>query len=74
MSERGINALKYANVPGLVESVMAETIPMYGRMIHGVDDGGFTEESQNYDIHGRVRGPVLDLRSSLNHLTFLAAY
>lgn len=54
MSERGINSLKLANVPGLVESIMAETIPMHGRMIHGIDNGTFTEESQNYDVHGRV--------------------
>lgn len=58
MSERGINGLKHANVPGLVEAVIAETIPMHGRMIHGVDDGDFTEESQNYDIHGRVRAEL----------------
>ena len=55
MSERGINALKYANVPGLIDAIMEETIPMHGRMIHGVSQGSFTEESQNYDIHGRVR-------------------
>lgn len=54
MSERGINALRNAKVPGLLESIMAETIPMHGRMIHAEDNGDFTEESQQYDIHGRV--------------------
>ncbi|KAL1297866.1 hypothetical protein AAFC00_006389 [Neodothiora populina] len=58
MSERGINALKHANIPGLVDSIMTETIPMHGRMIHGVDNGSFTEESQNYDIHGRFISAV----------------
>lgn len=58
MSERGIHALKHANVTNLVENIMAETIPMHGRMIHGVDNNGFTEESQNYDIHGRYISAV----------------
>ncbi len=35
---------------------MAATIPMRGRMIHGRRPGGeLFEESQDYDIHGRVR-------------------
>lgn len=54
MSERGINALEHADIPGLVPAIMAETIPMHGRMIHGQDGDNFTEESQDYDIHGRV--------------------
>lgn len=38
----------------LVDSILAETIPMYGRMIHGQDSvGSLTEEAQAYDIHGR---------------------
>lgn len=37
---------------------MAETIPMHGRMIHGLDQGDFTEESQEYDAHGRYLGAV----------------
>lgn len=63
MSERGINSLKRANVPGLVESIMAETIPMHGRMIHGVKQGELYEESQSYDINGQVS--VLSNRHSL---------
>jgi hypothetical protein len=27
---------------------------MHGRMIHGAKQGEIYEESQNYDIHGRV--------------------
>lgn len=47
--------MKSSNRPGLLEDVMAETIPMRGRMIHGKDSkGNLTEEPQDYDIHGRV--------------------
>lgn len=55
LSERGIHAMKAANRPDLIESVMAETIPMRGRMIHGKRvSGELYEEGQDYDIHGRV--------------------
>lgn len=37
----------------LLEQVLAETIPMYGRMIHS-GKVGEPGESQNYDVHGRV--------------------
>ena len=47
--------MKAANRPDLIESVMAETIPMRGRMIHGKRvSGELYEEGQDYDIHGRV--------------------
>lgn len=47
--------MRRANCPGLLDAVLAETIPMHGRMIHGVDaKGAIYEESQEYDIHGRV--------------------
>ncbi|THY29040.1 kynurenine 3-monooxygenase [Aureobasidium pullulans] len=54
LSERGVNSLREANVPGLIEAVLEETIPMHGRMIHGEKQGELYEESQNYDIHGRA--------------------
>lgn len=55
LSERGINALRYSASPKLLEAILAETIPMYGRMIHSQDvDGTLTEASQQYDIHGRA--------------------
>jgi hypothetical protein len=55
LSERGIHAMKATTRPDLIESVMAETIPMRGRMIHGKRvSGGLYEEGQDYDIHGRV--------------------
>lgn len=54
LSERGINAMSLAGRDGLLESVLAETIPMHARMIHGRKKGGETcQESQAYDAHGR---------------------
>ncbi|KAF4549710.1 Kynurenine 3-monooxygenase-like protein [Elsinoe fawcettii] len=53
LSERGINAMRHSGQPGLLDSILAETIPMHGRMIHGESLGKFTDESQIYDIHGR---------------------
>jgi kynurenine 3-monooxygenase len=58
LSERGINSMRMANRPLLVESVLKRTIPMHGRMIHGEKDGKLYEQSQAYDIHGRVRSPM----------------
>ena len=55
LSERGINSMRMTNRPLLVESVLKQTIPMYGRMIHGEQDGKLYEQPQAYDIHGRVR-------------------
>jgi kynurenine 3-monooxygenase len=56
LSERGINAMRHAGQPKLIEHVMGATIPMRGRMIHGKRvNGDFYEESQDYDAHGRVR-------------------
>ncbi|GAM89398.1 hypothetical protein ANO11243_074360 [Dothideomycetidae sp. 11243] len=53
LSERGINAMRHANRPGLLESILDETIPMHGRMIHTEQGGELVEESQLYDAHGR---------------------
>ena len=55
LSERGINSMKLADAKNLLQDVLAETIPMHGRMIHGRRQNGelFTE-SQQYDAHGRV--------------------
>lgn len=54
LSERGINAMRHSGRPGLLDSIMAETIPMHGRMIHGEQFGKLFEDSQQYDIYGRV--------------------
>ncbi|KAI9841191.1 MAG: kynurenine 3-monooxygenase, mitochondrial precursor [Thelocarpon superellum] len=54
LSERGINSLRQAQCPDLLDNVLAETIPMHGRMIHGRDAKGKPyEQSQKYDAHGR---------------------
>lgn len=65
LSERGVNALRQSGSPDLLKSILDETIPMYGRMIHGQDKtGGLTETSQSYDVHGRAIQAVD--RGSLN--------
>ena len=53
LSERGINSIKHAGVEGLLSGIMADTIPMYGRMIHGKKNGQLFSKSQTYDVHGR---------------------
>ena len=54
LSERGINALRHSQYPGLVDGVLSETVPMYGRMIHARSPGGaITRAAQAYDVHGR---------------------
>lgn len=48
--------MRYTQCEGLIDAVLAETIPMHGRMIHGRRKGGeLYEESQEYDVHHRVR-------------------
>lgn len=61
LSVRGITAMQNAepNTPEgerkLLDHVLAATIPMRGRMIHGRKaNGELYEESQDYDVHGRV--------------------
>ena len=47
--------MRSAGRPDLLQHVMAATIPMRGRMIHGVGSSGdLYEQSQDYDTHGRV--------------------
>jgi len=56
VSERGINAMRLAGHPTLLETVMDGTIPMRGRMVHGKGPtGALYEHSQDYDVKGRVR-------------------
>jgi hypothetical protein len=55
LSERGLHAIKTLNRPGLMETVLDCTIPLYGRMIHGhYRSGELWESSQAYDVLGRV--------------------
>lgn len=47
--------MRYAKCEGLLEAVLAESVPMHGRMIHGRrQDGELYEEPQLYDARGRV--------------------
>jgi kynurenine 3-monooxygenase len=67
LSERGINAMRHAGQPKLIEHVMGATIPMRGRMIHGKRvNGDLYEESQDYDAHGRVRAVLFRSLESRN--------
>ncbi|KAL2117581.1 hypothetical protein VTJ04DRAFT_7241 [Mycothermus thermophilus] len=80
VSERGINAMRHAGQPRLVEHVMSATIPMRGRMIHGRRvNGDLYEEPQDYDAHGRCiraidRGGLnrllLDILEEMPNVTF----
>jgi kynurenine 3-monooxygenase len=46
--------MRHSDSPKLLDAVLSETIPMHGRMIHGQDSSNnLTEESQQYDVHGR---------------------
>lgn len=55
LSERGINAMKCARHDGLLDNILNQTIEMDGRMIHGRHNNGeFFQESQAYDVNGRV--------------------
>ncbi|KAK6380162.1 kynurenine 3-monooxygenase, mitochondrial precursor [Exophiala oligosperma] len=59
LSERGINGLRSAGNPGLLETVLSRTIPMHGRMIHTRSPtGALSEQSQPYDVHGRFQRSV----------------
>ncbi|KAL8773235.1 MAG: hypothetical protein Q9209_001913 [Squamulea sp. 1 TL-2023] len=54
LSERGINSIRHARCESLLDSVLNESIPMHGRMIHGRGKGGeLYEEPQLYDAQGR---------------------
>jgi kynurenine 3-monooxygenase len=47
--------MRHAGQPELLESVMAATVAMRGRMIHGrTKSGALYEQSQDYDVYGRV--------------------
>lgn len=59
--------MRHANSQKLLDSVLSETIPMYGRMIHSQDGtGNLTEEAQQYDVHGQFIRAVD--RANLNKL------
>ena len=60
LSERGIRGLSNSGSPHLLEDILSETIPVYGRMVHGRSViGKLTEKSMQYDAHGRVSALLL---------------
>ncbi|KAG5935272.1 Kynurenine 3-monooxygenase [Claviceps monticola] len=75
LSERGINAMRQAGHSNLLAKLMAKTIPMRGRMIHGKSrEGELYEHSQDYDVKGRaiyaidrsgINGQLLDVLDSM---------
>lgn len=65
--------MRRANCPGLTDSVMANAIPMRGRMIHGKRaTGELYEVAQDYDAYGRVN--IDDLFQAGISLMSLRAY
>ncbi|BDD64120.1 kynurenine 3-monooxygenase, mitochondrial precursor [Monascus purpureus] len=58
ISERGITAMRHSNQTDIIDRVLSQTIPMYGRMIHGKDRGKLWEVAQAYDAHGRAINAV----------------
>ncbi|KAK4223670.1 putative monooxygenase [Podospora fimiseda] len=80
LSERGLNAMRNAGQPKLIDHVLSATIPMRGRMIHGKrPNGELYEDAQDYDIHGRAilaidRGGLnkrlLDILEAMPNVTF----
>jgi kynurenine 3-monooxygenase len=60
--------MRNAHCTDLVDAVLAHTIPMHGRMIHGQKSGKLFEQAQAYDVQGRVsrllRASTNVLRSS----------
>lgn len=66
LSERGIQGLSHSGSPGLLEDILSETIPVYGRMVHGKSMlGTLTEKAMPYDVHGRVSELIQLLRALL---------
>ncbi|KAL1966379.1 hypothetical protein VTN77DRAFT_4521 [Rasamsonia byssochlamydoides] len=59
LSERGITAMKRSEHTTLIDTILRDAIPMYGRMIHGKDAlGTLWEAPQAYDVHGRAINSV----------------
>lgn len=51
--------MRHADEPSLLQNVMAATVPMRGRMIHGRSiNGDLYEQAQDYDVKGRVWKPT----------------
>ncbi|KAM3516201.1 hypothetical protein MY11210_000223 [Beauveria gryllotalpidicola] len=65
LSERGINAIRHADLPDLLQDILGDCVPMRGRMIHGKKPSGVLYQvPQDFDVHGRCN-LAMD-RSALN--------
>ncbi|KAM3555302.1 hypothetical protein MY1884_005664 [Beauveria asiatica] len=54
LSERGINAIRHADLPDLLQDILGACVPMRGRMIHGKKpSGALYQVPQDFDVHGR---------------------
>ncbi|KAL4926616.1 kynurenine 3-monooxygenase [Aspergillus undulatus] len=53
LSHRGITAIEGSNRGDVIKKILREVVPLYGRMIHGRDNGKLWEAPQAYDVHGR---------------------
>ncbi|KAL2813539.1 hypothetical protein BJX63DRAFT_215138 [Aspergillus granulosus] len=53
LSHRGITAIEGSNRKDVINKILQEVVPLYGRMIHGRDNGKLWEAPQAYDVHGR---------------------
>ncbi|KAL2850009.1 hypothetical protein BJX68DRAFT_237191 [Aspergillus pseudodeflectus] len=53
LSHRGITAIEGSHRPDVISKILQEVVPLYGRMIHGRDNGRLWEAPQAYDVHGR---------------------
>ncbi|KAL4942040.1 hypothetical protein BDV06DRAFT_222539 [Aspergillus oleicola] len=53
LSHRGITAIEGSNRGSAIQEILREVVPLYGRMIHGRDNGRLWEAPQAYDVHGR---------------------
>lgn len=57
LSERGIRAIESAGVPGLIEDVLDDSMPLDARMVHSADeDGNLIQISIPYGPNGEVSG------------------
>ncbi|KAF2476649.1 kynurenine 3-monooxygenase [Lindgomyces ingoldianus] len=53
LSERGINSLRRSGITQIADSVLGQTFPMHGRMIHLRKQGKYVREPQLYDARGK---------------------
>ena len=66
LSERGIQAIKGAGVPGLIEDILKISRPLHARMVHWTDrDGNLTDTPMPYGPSGEVNCPNASLEIQL---------